>query len=179
MLPVNVYEAPNSSAYGVIIGNRINVSRNATIIIIYMTFAKDIPAFRFLLYMKEGRGGKLFLSKESVKFLRELSSPFVLGCFSKFIQMSCFTGFHFRRTLSAGTASASSLVKNTLCGVRGLVLFPQESPPYVPARQCSMLKIDVALVRRVFYFKNQPSHVKLSHKAYSDPCWLMQAFGHG
>src|SRR5699024_6681485 len=117
--------------------------------------------------------------KESVKFLRELSSPFVLGCFSKFIQMSCFTGFHFRRTLSAGTASASSLVKNTLCGVRGLVLFPQESPPYVPARQCSMLIIDVALVRRVFYFKNQPSHVKLSHKAYSDPCWLMQAFGHG
>src|SRR5699024_9451141 len=116
---------------------------------------------------------------ESVKFLRELSSPFVLGCFSKFIQMSCFTGFHFRRTLSAGTASASSLVKNTLCGVRGLVLFPQESPPYVPARQCSMLIIDVALVRRVFYFKNQPSHVKLSHKAYSDPCWLMQAFGHG
>src|SRR5699024_1526035 len=133
--------------------------------------AQDIIAEKNEICMNE-------INFESVKFLRELSSPFVLGCFSKFIQMSCFTGFHFRRTLSAGTASASSLVKNTLCGVRGLVLFPQESPPCVPARQCSMLIRDVALVRRVFYFKNQPSHVKLSHKVYCGHCCLMQAFGH-
>jgi len=35
------------------------------------------------------------------------------------------------------------------------------------------------LAPRVLSFKNQPNHVKLSHKAYSDPCCLMQAFGHG
>src|SRR5699024_3988312 len=132
--------------------------------------SQNIPWRRFIFYIFQKNQLKLYFYVritlthlltsvysiplyESVEFLRELSSPFVLGCFSKFIQMSCFTGFHFRRTLSAGTASASSLVKNTLCGVRGLVLFPQESPPHVPARQCSMLIIDVALVRRVFYFK--------------------------
>src|SRR5699024_6856193 len=37
--------------------------------------------------------------------------------------------FHCRRTLSAGTASASS--RNPLCGVFRLVLFPLESPPSI------------------------------------------------
>jgi len=34
-----------------------------------------------------------------------------------------------RGMLSAGTASASSEAKNASCGVFGLALFPQESPP--------------------------------------------------
>src|SRR5690625_5205054 len=41
--------------------------------------------------------------------------------------------FHCRRTLSAGTASASS--RNPLCGVFRHVLFPLESPPSVPINE--------------------------------------------
>src|SRR5690625_962966 len=42
---------------------------------------------------------------------------------------------HYRWTLSAGMASASS--GKPPCGVFGLMLFPQESPPFVPSNLLS------------------------------------------
>src|SRR5699024_7178280 len=69
-------------------------------------------------------------------------------------------GFHYRRSLSAGTALASgqqdvghegvatrrrvlslpSFIQFARCGVFGLVLFPQESQPYVTAIRVRSLK---------------------------------------
>src|SRR5699024_11748946 len=78
-------------------------------------------------------------------------------------------GLHCRRTLSAGTASASSLAKFARCGVFGHVLFPQESPPYVTAIQVKFLKINVDefyLLKDRKSTRLNSSHVSISYAVF-------------
>src|SRR5699024_6871391 len=93
--------------------------------LLYTIFMSTLPFLRLIFYRL--RNENFCLADQQSQIHKSIT-----GCEIRTV-ITAYNDFHCRRTLSAGTASASSLAKFARCGVFGHVLFPQESPPYVTA----------------------------------------------